>query len=116
MLLSILTVSCAKKVKYFKEEIYKLAITADPRVEFILGNGFEGKLPSCQDYLGDCAHVFGVRLGMLYFIAVEYETGTGAKKAAMKYRGYYLHNWFFDDVRGEPALEELMEKLEAQKP
>lgn len=115
-LLSILTVSCTGEVKYFKEEIYKIATTTDPRIEFVLANNFEGKLPNCSNYIGDCINVFGVKLGMLYFIAVEYGSNADAKKAALKYRGYYFHNWFFDDVSGEPALEEFMVKLEAKKP
>lgn len=116
LVLSILTVSCSKEVRYFKEEMYQLAVSKDSRVEFVLANNFEGKLPSCENYIEDCQHVFGVKLGMLYFIAVEYMNKAQAKKAAQKYRGYYLYNWFFDDVTGEPALEELMKKLDAKKP
>lgn len=116
MLLSILAASCSKEVKYFKDEMYQYATSKDARVEFVLANNFEGKLTNCQDYIGDCLNVFGVKLGLLYFIAVEFNSAAGARQAAQKYRGYYLHNWFFDDVRGEPALEELMIKLEAKKP
>jgi len=116
MVLSILTVSCSEKVRYFKEEIYELAVSKDSRVEFVLANNFEGKLPNCGNYIGNCQHVFGVKLGVLYFIAVEYMDEVDAKKAAQKYHGYYFYNWFFDDVTGEPALEELMTKLNAKKP
>lgn len=94
----------------------QIMVKKDPRIEFVLANNFEGKLSSCKDYRGKCLNVFGIKLGLLYFIGVEYISKEEAKKAAIKYRGYFLHNWFFDDVTGEPALEELMKKLEAQKP
>lgn len=115
-ILSILTVSCTKEVNYFKDEINQILLSKDSRVEFVLANDFEGKLPSCEQYRGECQNVFGIKLGLLYFIGVEYSSKNEAQKAATKYRGYYYHNWFFDDARGEPALEELMKKLEAQKP
>ena len=93
-----------------------MMLKKDSRIEFVLANNFEGKLPSCKDYRGKCLNVFGIKVGLLYFIGVEYSSHEEAKKAAIKYRGYFLNNWFFDDVTGEPALEELMKKLEAQKP
>lgn len=96
--------------------MYDLAKSKDSRVEFVMAQDFEGKLSNCKSYIGDCVNVFGVKLGLLYFIAVEYMSEAHAKQAAQKYRGYYLANWFFDDVTGEPALEEYMTKLNAKKP
>ena len=116
LILSILSVSCSKKVRLFKEDLYRYATAKDERLEFVLGSTYEGKLSTCENYIGDCINVFGVKLGMIYFQAVEFQTEEGAQNAAKKYRGYFYRNWFFDDVSGEPALEELMVKLEAKKP
>jgi hypothetical protein len=58
-----------------------------------------------------------VKLKNLDFIAVEFNTEAEAKYAAKKIRGYYVRNWVFDDVTGEPILEEFVSRvLDAKKP
>ncbi len=53
----------------------------------------------------------------LDLIAVEFLTEEQAKYAAKKIRGYYVGNWIFDDVTGEPILEEFVSRaLDAKKP
>ncbi len=42
----------------------------------------------------------------LVFLAVEFETEEQAKAEAMRLNQYYIRNWLFDRVEGEPILED----------
>jgi hypothetical protein len=114
--LSILSASCTKEVKYSKEALYSKATKADPTVTFVLPRSItEGA--SCTDYSEGCVSAHIVKVQNLELIAVEFMNEANAIYAAKKYKGYYLGNWLFDDVSGEPILEKFVtEKLEAKKP
>lgn len=114
--LSILGASCTKELKYSKEELYRMATEADSSVTFVLPKSISEGI-SCADYGEGCLSGHTVMVKNLELIAVEYMSEEEAKTAAIKYRGYYLRNWLFDDVTGEPVLEKFVtEKLEAKKP
>ena len=114
--LSILGASCTKEVKYNKEELLKKAQAADPTVTLILPDSITTGV-SCSEYSPGCQSAHIVRVKKLDLIAVEFDKEENAQFAAKKFRGYYLRNWFFDDVMGEPVLEKFVtEKLEAKKP
>ena len=114
--LSILGASCTKELRYSKEELYRMATEADSSVSFVLPKSISEGI-NCADYGEGCVAGHTVMVKNLELIAVEYMTEDQAKVAAIKYRGYYLRNWLFDDVTGEPILEKFVtEKLEAKKP
>lgn len=115
-LLSILGASCTKEVKYSKEALLDMAQDADPSVTVVLPKNMAEGI-HCSDYSEGCLAGHTVRVKNLDMIAVEFTTEAQAIYAAKKFRGYYLRNWFFDDVSGEPVLEKfVVEKLQAQKP
>ena len=71
----------------------------------------------CDEYTPPCYSGHIVKIKNLDMLALEYLSQTEAMEAAKKYRGYYTGNWFFDDVAGEPLLEEFVSKhLDAKKP
>lgn len=108
--------SCTKEVKYTKEQLYAKAVAADSSVTFVLPKSI-GEGVSCSSYTEGCLSAHTVQVRQLEMIAVEFMTEEQAKFAAKKVRGYYAHNWLFDDVRGEPVLEKFVtESLEAKKP
>ncbi len=114
--LSLLGAACTKEQKYTKEQLYKIAVAAEPTVTFILPSGMKTG-PSCTDYAEGCVGAHTVRVRGLDLIAVEFETTAQAVYAAKKIRGYYVLNWLLDDVTGEPILEKFAtESLEAKKP
>lgn len=114
--LSILSASCTKEVKYTKEELLAKAKAADPSTELLLPKGLTGGV-SCADYSEGCVSAHTVKVQNLELIAVEFMSEKDALYAAKKFRGYYLRNWFLDDVTGEPILEKFVtESLEAKKP
>ena len=116
LLLSILSASCTKEVKYSKEALLKKAQEADSSVQLILPRSINDGI-SCSAYSEGCISGHTVKVKDLELIAVEFATEEQAKYAAKKIRGYYVANWVFDDVTGEPALEEFVSRvLDAKKP
>ena len=116
ILLSILTASCTKEVKYTKEALLAKAQEADPSVTVILPKSISDGV-QCSDYSEGCISAHIVKIKNLEMIAVEFEKESDAVFAAKKFRGYYVRNWLLDDVTGEPILEKfVVEKLEAKKP
>lgn len=116
LLMSLLFASCSKELKYSKEEIYRLAVSADPTTTFLLPDKMNEGI-TCDQYTEGCLGAHMVQVQKLDFIAVEFMTEEQARFAAKKYRGFYARNWFFDDVSGEPKLERFMsESLKAQRP
>jgi hypothetical protein len=48
-------------------------------------------------------------VSLVDFIAIEFSTREEALEYARNIDGYYIHNWAFDDVKGEPVLEGFVE-------
>lgn len=116
LLLSILSASCTKEVRYTKEELLARAQAAESSVQFIIPRSINEGV-SCTSYTEGCISGHTVRVKNLDLIAVEFGTEEEAKYAAKKIRGYYTRNWVFDDVTGEPILEEFVSRvLDAKKP
>ncbi len=116
VILSILSASCTKEVRYSKEALLAKAQAADPSVQFILPRSINDGI-SCSAYTEGCISGHTVKVKDLDLIAVEFGNEEQAKYAAKKIRGYYVGNWVFDDVTGEPILEEFVSRvLDAKKP
>lgn len=113
---SILSVSCTKKLRYTKEELFSIAKSKDPTLEFILPKTINDGV-QCSDYLDGCVAGHRAKVQGLEMIAVEFMTEQEARNAAKKINGYYVRNWTFDDVNGEPILEKFVqESLKAKRP
>ena len=92
------------------------AKAADPTVSLILPKSMSDGV-SCSDYTPSCLSAHIVQVKGLELIAVEFISQDEAIHAAKKFRGYYFLNWMFDDVAGEPVLEQfVVNELEAKKP
>lgn len=116
MILSILSASCTKEVRYTKEDLLKKAQAGDPTVQLVLPRSINEGV-SCSAYTEGCISGHTVKVRNLELIAVEFATEAQAKYAARKIRGYYTGNWTFDDVTGEPILEDFVSRvLNAKKP
>ena len=114
--LSILSASCTKEVKYTKEDLLKRAQAGDASVELVLPKSINDGI-SCSNYTDGCMSGHTVKVRNLELIAVEFGSEEQAKYAAKKIRGFYAKNWVFDDVTGEPILEDFVSRvLDAKKP
>lgn len=116
LLLSILSASCTKELKYTKEELLELGQKKEPDARFLLPKSVTEGV-NCADYTAGCISGHTMKVLGLEMILVEFETEEAAIAAAKKFRGYYVRNWLLDDVSGEPILEKfVVENLEAKKP
>ncbi len=115
LLFLIFFISCKEKEPiYTKEELYNLAKEHDSNMAFILPKNMQEGI-KCEDYTEGCLSGHTVKIRGLEMIGVEFSTHQQAKDAAKKFRGYQLRNWMFDDVSGEPLLEDFMKLLKAEK-
>lgn len=57
------------------------------------------------------SNCFKIKARKVDFVAIEFDTEIDAYNFAKFTKSYYLHNWVFDDVAGEPVLEYLAEKV-----
>ena len=53
----------------------------------------------------DCLGIFRVRVRKVEFLIIEFRTVKIARDLARRLDAYYLGNWVFDEVRGEPVLD-----------
>lgn len=88
----------------------------DPGMTFVLPRNMNEGV-HCSDYTPPCHSGHIVKVKNLDVIALEYMTEEEAINSARKIKGYYVRNWTFDDVTGEPILERFVEEaLKAKKP
>ncbi len=104
-------VSCSKKlpVTYTKEELLDMCRAADPGCTLVLPRNLDEGV-HCDDYSEGCHSGHLVKAKDLPFIAVEFFTPEDAYRSAQKIHGYYIRNWVFDDVKGEPQLERFVKE------
>jgi len=116
ILMNLFLISCKEEEpKYTKEQLYSMAKEIDANLSFVLPRTMKDGI-KCSDYTAGCLSGHTVRARGLEMIAVEFSNEKEAKDAAIKYNGYYLKNWMFDDVTGEPLLEDFIKLLKAEKP
>jgi hypothetical protein len=111
----IFLLSCSKEVKYSKEKMLSLALKKDASVSLILPKSMTEGV-TCAEYGEGCLGAHIVAVQNIQMIGVEFTDEASAKRAAKLLRGYYAHNWMFDDVTGEPTLEKfVISAFEAKK-
>jgi uncharacterized membrane protein YgcG len=107
---SVLFFSCSKKhdehgKKYTFDELMALSIDAvelPKKVE-------DGGIPiDYSQYAASASQIEsrGFRYRKLLFWAISFETEEDARKEAVRLNQYYSRNWLFDQVDGEPILED----------
>ncbi|MFP5457261.1 MAG: hypothetical protein ACLGG7_00885 [Bacteriovoracia bacterium] len=99
--------ACSKKeVLYSKEQMFGLAPhEGTDRVEIVLARSINDAVP-CSNYGEGCLSAHTLKTRGLGFIAVEFNSSAAAEASARRIYGYTYHNWLFDDVDGEPLLED----------
>lgn len=104
--------SCSKEKKYTAIDMYMMATKFDPKVEEVRVTDPTKSL-KCSMYPEGCIQNsprrFKVRL--VNMIVVEYHSTKKACEAAKKLDQFYIRNWLFDDVKGEPVLEDFVKRV-----
>lgn len=99
--------SCKEEAIYDKVTIMGMAKELDPKIIEVLPESID-KGVQCSTYGAGCVGAFVVRTSMVEFIMVRFEQVDMARRKATELGGYYSRNWFFDEVRGEPVLEDFV--------
>ncbi|MDH5580479.1 MAG: hypothetical protein OEY33_01100 [Bdellovibrionales bacterium] len=59
---------------------------------------------------------YKIKVRLVDFLLIEFESEAQAMNMARQTKSYIFHNWVFDDVAGEPVLEDFVQKaFNAQK-
>lgn len=108
-LLGLTLISCSKKhedhgLKYTDEEFTHILNESGAMADK------SGAAINFSDYVPGVNRVSAKTLSYekLQFYALEFESEAQAKSEAMRLNQYYVRNWLFDRVEGEPILEDLV--------
>lgn len=115
ILFVLLFVSCTKKGLFVSDtEMWSMAQASGENVELVpVPNTSPHRRVLCRHY-----KVYGCVLGsgkrikvrLVEFLAIQFETEAYARAAALKYRQYYFANWMFDEVTNEPVVEHFLKQ------
>ena len=109
----ILLSSCTKNLKYTSSDMWKMVQKKDPSIELLLLSD-PAKRVLCENYqVSGCIVGSGKRIQvrMVELMAMEFDSEENARKAALSYDQYYARNWFFDEGKGEPVLENFIKEV-----
>ena len=93
----------------------------DPSTELVfLSDTPEGRARRvlCENYRSEgCVDGSGkrIKVRLVELLVIQYETSQQACLAALEIGQWYAFNWLFDDVSGEPVLEDYVLKAFAGK-
>ena len=108
LLLMFVLVSCScSDNHYTKSEMYKLGVQFDSNLELILPKDMASGI-QCSDYGPGCLSGHEIKVRKVTMIAVEFEEEEQACTEALRLDQYCKFNWLFDDIHGEPVLEDFV--------
>lgn len=86
------------------------AVEAAPHIQILLP---DEKYPeiNCTFYGHGCKSGMRMKMNELLLVAIEFDSEDHAKRAAIKFDGYYKKNWFFDEISNEPILQDFVIKV-----
>jgi hypothetical protein len=107
--------ACTKEKRVDRFELLALAQKVDPTIEPIMAKDMQSgvrcsKIDGTPIYGPGCIGAFQVKVGPIDMVVLEFENEKTAKKEAERLGQWYFHNWVFDEVTGEPYLEDIVQK------
>ncbi len=92
-----------------REELWNEVVKVTSDVELVVTTHEEDKV-SCLSYSEKCLNAFRLRVGLVKMILLQFTDTESAYQQAIKLNEFNYRNWVFDEVRGEPYLEKLLQK------
>jgi hypothetical protein len=92
-----------------REELWNQVQKITTDVELVVTTKEEDRV-KCGDYSAQCQNAFRLRVGLVKMILLQFTDTQTAHDEAIKLNQYHYRNWVFDEVRGEPYLEKLLQK------
>lgn len=114
-LITLSLTSCSEEKIYTPLEMFDMAYKFDNTIEEVrIGVKEKDRQIDCSDYpeegcLKGSPKRFKIRL--VEMIVVQYMTTLDACRAAAKIGQWHARNWLFDDVTGEPVLEDFVKQV-----
>lgn len=93
--------------------MWHMAYEKDPTIELVLVTD-PAKRILCENYqVKGCISGSGkrIKVRLIELIAIEFTSEKAAREAALVYDQYYARNWLFDEVKGEPVLEDFIKNV-----
>lgn len=85
---------------------------------YLLNKEMLGDDPKCGGYgsVPGLVQCYRIKVRLVDFLLIEFKSEAQAMNMAREIKGLVHHNWVFDDVVGEPVLEDFAQKcFNAQK-
>ncbi len=114
--LSCLFLLSCEKTTYSEIELLELTKKVEPSFDFMTDLLKPKDMESgvkCENYGGEAAGcIYGkrVKVRKVVFIILKFKSQELAAKKAQELELYYKYNWVFDEVAGEPVLEDFVVK------
>lgn len=110
LLFSVLLSCDSRPPNYGPIELKEMAKVGDPNLEVRVPKDFSEQLVDCSAYTPPCRYGLIVKVRNVEMRPLYYDDQDKALKAAKRIRGYVSRNWVFDDVAGEPVLEDFVKE------
>ena len=109
--LFLLSCSSDERIPWDKKKVMGKAIAFYPDIKELLPESMDKGI-QCSDYADGigCIGAFQVKVRLVKFIMVRFETEVQAMNEAKRIKQYSSNNWVFDDVYGEPVIESFVKK------
>tara|TARA_A100001015_G_C14807302_1_gene639410 strand:- start:241 stop:588 length:348 start_codon:yes stop_codon:yes gene_type:complete len=88
--------------------MWNMAHNAETNIEAVLPDKDKYPPIKCRKYGPGCLTGITFLVRGVAMIFVRFDTEKNARRAAIKINAYYSRNWLFDDVLGEPILEDFV--------
>ncbi|MBF0359765.1 MAG: hypothetical protein HQK49_02085 [Oligoflexia bacterium] len=117
-LLSILTIlifillllsSCTKK-ELTHEKLWAMLIEKEPTAILLMPSQQYPAI-DCKEYGEGCTYGLTANIRGIILIIVHFKEEKFAKRAAMRFHGFYTHNWLFDNISTEPLLQDFVKEV-----
>ncbi len=105
----ILFLSCSESLIYREDQIVSMAVAVDANFKIILPKTLNDGI-NCFNYGSGCIRGKMAEVRKVVMILVEFKTEDEAKSSAAAIGEYYSRNYLFDDVVGEPVLEDFVKR------
>lgn len=110
-LLNFLVVACSCDTEILPQrQLLRMAEAEDPNTEVILPEDMTKGI-KCSDYGPGCQSGRILRIRNVDIVLLEFNNKTSARNEALRIDQYYVKNWVFDDVTGEPVVEHFIRKV-----
>lgn len=95
--------------------VLDMAKEVEPNLRVMVPESFDKPVVDCKLYKPACKAGYKIKLRGMMIMPLEYTNYKDAYDCARRINAYWVKNWVFDDIIGEPILERFIEKTYGAK-